>query len=153
MSMCRFFSCVLGRGCLLWPVHSLGKTPLAFALFHFVIQGQTCPLLQVSLEFLLLHFFFLGMVLITASCTVSQTSVHNSWGTLLHLVPGIYLSLPLYNHKIFDLGYLVGLVVFPIFFTLSLNFAIRSSGSEPQSAPSLAFADCIERLHLRLQRI
>ena len=29
MSMCRVFSCVVGRGCLLWPVHSLGKTLLA----------------------------------------------------------------------------------------------------------------------------
>ena len=26
MSTCRVFSCVVGRGCLLWPVHSLGKT-------------------------------------------------------------------------------------------------------------------------------
>ena len=33
MSMCRVFSCVVGRGCLLWPVHSLGKTLLAFACF------------------------------------------------------------------------------------------------------------------------
>ena len=32
MSMCRVFSCVVGRGCLLWPVCSLGKTLLAFAL-------------------------------------------------------------------------------------------------------------------------
>ena len=31
--MCRVFSCVVGRGCLLWPVHSLGKTLLPFALF------------------------------------------------------------------------------------------------------------------------
>ena len=29
-----------------------------------------------------LDFFFLGMVLITTSCTVSQTSVHSSSGTL-----------------------------------------------------------------------
>ena len=55
MSMCRVFSCVVGRGCLLWPVHSLGKTLLAFALLHFVFQGQTCLLLQVFLDFLLLH--------------------------------------------------------------------------------------------------
>ena len=34
MSMCRVFSCVVGRGCLLWPVHSLGRTLLAFALIH-----------------------------------------------------------------------------------------------------------------------
>ena len=31
MSTCRVFSCVVGRGCLLWPMHSLGKTLLAFA--------------------------------------------------------------------------------------------------------------------------
>ena len=103
--------------------------------------------------FFFFAFHFLGMDLNTASFTMLWTSVHNSWGTLLYLVPRIYLSLPLYNHKIFDLGYLIGLVVFPIFFTLSLNFALRSSGSEPQSAPGLAFADCIEHLHLRLQRI
>ena len=53
MSMYRVFSCVVGRGYLLSPVHSLGKTLLAFALLHFVLQGQTCLLLQVSLEFLL----------------------------------------------------------------------------------------------------
>ena len=28
---------------------------LAFALLHFVLQGQTCLLLQVSLDSLLLH--------------------------------------------------------------------------------------------------
>ena len=55
MSMCRVFSCVVGRGCLLWPVHSLGQTLLAFALLYFVLQGQICLLLQVSLDFLLLH--------------------------------------------------------------------------------------------------
>ena len=55
MSMCRVFSCVVGRGCLLWPVRSLGKTLLDFVLLHFVLQGQICLLLQVSLDFLLLH--------------------------------------------------------------------------------------------------
>ena len=42
MSMCRVFSCVVGRGCLLRLVHSLGKTLLAFSLLHFVLQGQIC---------------------------------------------------------------------------------------------------------------
>ena len=32
MPMCRAFSCVVGKGCLLWPVRSLGKTVLTFAL-------------------------------------------------------------------------------------------------------------------------
>ena len=31
------------------------KSLSAFALLHFVLQGQTCLLLQVSLDFLLLH--------------------------------------------------------------------------------------------------
>ena len=49
VSMCRVFSCVVVRGCLLWPVHSLGKTLLSCALLHFVLQGQICLLLQISL--------------------------------------------------------------------------------------------------------
>ena len=36
-----------------------------------------------------LHFFFWGMVLITASCTMSQTSIHSSSATLSYLIPGI----------------------------------------------------------------
>ena len=43
--------CVVGRVCLLWPVCSLGKTLLAFVLLHFVLQGQSCLLLQVSPDF------------------------------------------------------------------------------------------------------
>ena len=54
-SMCRVFSCVVGRGCLLWPVLSLGKTLLAFVLLRSLLQGQICLLLQVFLDFLLLH--------------------------------------------------------------------------------------------------
>ena len=46
-----------------------------------------------------------------------------------------------------------GPVVSPPFFNLSLNLAIRSSWSEPQSAPGLVFADYTEFLHLWLQRI
>ena len=39
---------------------SVGKAPLAFALLHSVLQGQTRLLLQVSLDFLLLHSSPLG---------------------------------------------------------------------------------------------
>ena len=53
MSICRIISCIVGRGCLLWPARSLGKTVLAFALLHFVPRDQTCLLLQISLDFLL----------------------------------------------------------------------------------------------------
>ena len=56
MSMYRVFSCVVGRGCLLWPVCSLGTTLLAFAQLHSVLQGQICVLLLVILDF---HFCIL----------------------------------------------------------------------------------------------
>ena len=36
-------------------MRSLGKTLLLFALLHSVFQGQICLLLQVFLDFLLLH--------------------------------------------------------------------------------------------------
>ena len=45
-SMCRVVSCVVGRRCLLWPVCSFWQNK-SFALLHFVVQGQTCLLLQV----------------------------------------------------------------------------------------------------------
>ena len=56
MSMCRVFSCVVGRGCLLWPVHFLGKTLLVFALLHSAFQSQICLLLLVFLDFLTSYF-------------------------------------------------------------------------------------------------
>ena len=36
-------------------------------------------------------------------------------------------------------------------FTFTVHLAIRTSWSEPQSAPSLAFTDCIQLLHVWLQ--
>ena len=74
MSMCRVVACAVGRGCLLWQMHSLGKTFLA--LLHFLLQGQTCLLLQVSVDFyfcipvpydekdISLSLFFLFLVLV-----------------------------------------------------------------------------------------
>ena len=53
---CVVFSGVVGSECLLWPVHFLGKSLLAFDLLHSVLQGQIFLLLQVFLDFLLLQF-------------------------------------------------------------------------------------------------
>ena len=53
MSMCRVISCVVEKWCLLWPVYSLGRILLAFALLHFVLWGQiSCY--SKYLDFLLL---------------------------------------------------------------------------------------------------
>ena len=38
MSMGTVFSCVVGRGCLLWSVCSLGKTLLTFALLRLMLD-------------------------------------------------------------------------------------------------------------------
>jgi len=73
--------------------------PLASLLFSAICKAST------DSHFAFLHFFFLGMVLITASCTVSRTSIHSSSGTLSNLTLWIYLSRPLYNRKGFDLGH------------------------------------------------
>ena len=43
-------------------------------------------------------------------------------------------------------------MVLSTLFNFSLNLAIGSSWSEPQSASSLVFADCIELLHLWLKK-
>ena len=56
-------------------------------------------------HFAFLHFFFLGMTLITASCTKSWTSVHKSLGTLWNQIPWIYLSISLHNHMGYNLGH------------------------------------------------
>ena len=51
MFMCIAICCVVGKGCLLWAMCSLGKTLLAFALLHFGLQGKTGLLFQVSSYF------------------------------------------------------------------------------------------------------
>ena len=68
-------------------------------------------------HFAFLRFFFLGMILITAFCTMSWTSVYSSSGTL-DLIPRIYLSLPLFNHK----GFVFDLVIFPYFLQFKSEF-------------------------------
>ena len=55
MSMCKVISCVVEKGYLIWPVHSLGRIQLTFVPLHFILQGQTFLLFWVSLDFLLLH--------------------------------------------------------------------------------------------------
>ena len=55
--LCVESSLVLLEEGVCWPVCSLGKTLLAFALLHSVLQDQICLLLQVFLDFLLLHSY------------------------------------------------------------------------------------------------
>ena len=93
---------------------------------------------------LLLAFLFWGVILVTTSCTMSWSpSIDIQAICLPDLIPWIYLPLVLYNHKGFVLwfmSYLNDLVVFSTILNLSLDFAIGSSWSEPQSASGLVFA-------------
>ena len=58
-------------------------------------------------HFAFLHFFFLGMVSIPVSCTMSQTSVHSSSGTLSIRSSPLNLFLTTtYSHKGFYLGHI-----------------------------------------------
>ena len=63
----------------------LSFSPLPFTSLFF------SPIYKASSDkhFAFLHLFFLEMVLITASCSMLQTSVHSSSGTLPDLIPWI----------------------------------------------------------------
>ena len=43
MSVCRVFSFVVGRGCFLWPVSSLGKTLISLCSASFLIPKPNLP--------------------------------------------------------------------------------------------------------------
>ena len=66
---------VLWNSAFKWVYLSFSPLPLAFLLFSAICKAFS------DNHFAFLHFFFLRMVLITASCTMSQTSVHSSSGT------------------------------------------------------------------------
>ena len=93
-----YLPAVLWNSAFRWVYLSFYPLPFA-SLFSAICKASS------DSHFAFLHFFFLGMVLITASCTRSRTSIHSFSGTLSDLIPWIYLPLPLYNHKGFDLGH------------------------------------------------
>jgi len=80
-----FFALITEEGFLISPCYSLelciemvylSFAPLPYPSFLFSAMASS------SNHFAFLHFFSLGMVLITTSCIVLWTSVHNSSGTL-----------------------------------------------------------------------
>ena len=83
----QFFALFTQEGFLLSPCYSLELCiqlgiyfvcPLPFGalLFLFICMASS------DNHFACLHFFFLGMVSVITSCTLLQTSVHSSSGTL-----------------------------------------------------------------------
>ena len=89
-------SYVVRIGCLLWPVRSLGKTRLAFALLHSVIQGKICLLLQLFLDFLLLH------------CSPLEWRGHLFWVLVLKDLVGLHKTIQLQFLQRYWLGHRLG---------------------------------------------
>ena len=115
-----------------WAYHSLSPSPLVSLLSSAIYKASSDNL------FAFLHFFSIGMVLVTASFTLC---LHNEPLSIVlqvlclpDLTPWIYSSPPLQG--IWLWSYLNDLVVFPTFFNFSLDFVITSSWSKPQSASS-----------------
>ena len=92
MSMCRVFSCVVWRRSLLWPVYSLGKTLLTFALLCSVLQVQICLLLQVFLDFLHISFQIIVFVFFGKS---PEVDLMGHMVVLVLIIRRIYLFVPL----------------------------------------------------------
>ena len=134
-----FLSCVaiLWNSTFIWVYLSFSPLLFISLLFSAICKASS------DNYFAFLYFFFLGMVLITVSYTMSQTSVHSSSSALSDLIPWIYLSLPLCNYKGFDLGHTWMSSGFPYFLQFKSDFARMSSWPESQSAPILVFAACM----------
>ena len=83
-SLRKAFLCLLA---ILWD-STFKWVYLSFSplLFPSVLFTTICKASSDS-HFAFLHFIFLGMVLISVSCTMSRTSMHSSSGTLSDLVP------------------------------------------------------------------
>ena len=81
-----FFALITEEGFLISPCSSselciqMGIASLSYFPFASLFSAA-CKASSVN-HFAFLHFFFFGMVLITTSCTILQTSIHCSSGTL-----------------------------------------------------------------------
>ena len=90
---------ILWNSTFSWVYLSLSPLPFASLLSSGICKGYS------DNHFSFLHFFFFEIVLVTAFYTMLWISVHSSSCTRRDLIPWIYLSPPLYNHKGFDLGH------------------------------------------------
>ena len=125
-----FFALITEEGFLISPCYSLelwvemvylSFSPLSSASLLF---SASCKASSDN-HYAFLHFFFLRMVLIPAFYTMSWTSIHNSSGTLSALIPWVYLSLPVYNRKGFDLGHTWLSSGFPYFLPFKSEFGSK----------------------------
>ena len=74
--MFYFSPCYSLKLCIQMGISFLFSFNFGFSSFHAICKASS------ENHFAFLHVFFLGMMLITASCTMSRTSVHISSGIL-----------------------------------------------------------------------
>ena len=107
-----FFALITEEGFLISPCYFLklciqmlyhSFSPLLFASFLFTAVSKASP----DSHFAFWHFYSMGMVLIAVSCTMLQTSIHSSSGSLsIRSNPlNLFVKFLTNNHKGVDLGH------------------------------------------------
>ena len=108
-----FCALIAEEGFLISPCYSLELCIQMSIYFLFSFAFHVCSFHSYfkpssDNHFAFWHFFFLDMVLITASCTMSWTSIHSSSGAMsVRSNPLNLFFTPLYNHKGVDLVWMV----------------------------------------------
>ena len=74
------FLAILWNSAFKWLYLSISPLPFTSLLFTAMCKASS------DNHFAFMHFFFLGMVLIPVSCTMSRTSVHSSSDTLSYQI-------------------------------------------------------------------
>ena len=134
ISMCRVFSCVVGRGCLVWSVCSLGKTLLAFALLHFVLR----PNLPVTPGISWLPTFAFQAPIMKRTSFLGVSSRRSLQDLHTYLLQGLHTTVQFQLLQHYWLGHRLGL----------LWYWMVCLGNEQRWF--CRFWDCIQVLHFRL---
>ena len=137
MPMYRVFSCVVGRGCLLWPVCSLGNDSLGYDQCVFLFyQPLPCFILYSKAKFACYSRYFL------TSCFCIPIPYNEKdifFGVLvLEGLGGLHRTIQLQLLQHYWLGHRLGLLWYWM-------ACLRN-----EQRPFCHFWDCIQVLHFRL---
>ena len=135
MSMCRVFSCVVGRGCLLCPVYSLGKTHISLCSVSFC---NPRPNLSVTPGVSWLPTFAFQTPIMKKTSFLGVSSKRSCRGKKKKGLVGLHRTVQLQLLQRSWLGHRLGL---PWYWLVCLEKEQRSF---------CHFWDCIQLLHFRL---
>ena len=106
---CRVISCVVGRGCLLWPVRSLGKI-LSLCPASFCTPKPNMPVTS-GISWLLIFAF--------QSPIMKRTSF---LGVISRSIVGLHRIIQLQHLQYYQLGHRLGLLWYWILFYFTMNY-------------------------------